>query len=399
MEKISFNEFLFKQPSFPERTATDMFYLAVANKLLDTCVGDSFCTTLPETVLKRLSIGLAGYLQDIVADAGIWRSFVDANRKLYGYTVPFHHVGEGYIDYELNAEDVRFLVWYTIAMTCEDLRDLYPLDTQVISLADKLFDILSSVYDEAPVPEGYSLAHGLDLHDPEDAEKIYHLGNWLFLHCYLTTPAFALTLSEIMMDTDMMMSKDVTRLQSRMEQSMMEDPTGPLALFVPEWVRLLIDGSLPDSKAAASDNVHPYYAAFTAATGGKELAYFGSYDEMNRFFIDKMGWDRNEEHLPVMKNETGFVIMVNRRRGMLVARNVARCIADPDNPYYDKDYASGHAFDFLSVRGRCPADLVKYVCSRGWLPDASFPHSGDTDIIVENWDFVARCYLQQYYRD
>lgn len=407
MQKISLKEFQFRHPSFPNPDSTSEFYMGVANSLLSILENDDTFPDLPEGVAKRVALGLTAYLQDIVSDAGVWRSFIDANRKLYGYSIPFHCEGEQYVDYELNVEDVRFLTWYTMAMVYEDMRQLYPHDIRVLKLADKFHEYLLSVYDDAPNPEGFNLAHGLEFNDPEDSEQIYHLGHWLFLHCYLLTPAFALTMSEIMSDPAMMKADDMTALQNRIEQSMMEDPTGPLALFIPEWLQLIIEGKLPHevkrkntkSKEKEEEKNHPYYTAFVAANDGKVIKYFENYQEMNRFFIEKMGWDKDQEHLPMMKNEKYFVAMVNPKRGMLIARNVAKCIADPENPYYDKDFARENAFNMLTVRGKCPADLVKFACSNGWLPEAVFPGTDDHKLVAANWDFIARCYLQQYYRD
>lgn len=398
MDKIDIKDFLFRQPSFPKEEPSDLYYLGVANSLLDIYAGSELGLTIPESIGRRLCLGITGYFQDIVADAGIWRSFVDANRKLYGYSIPFHSEGEDYVDYELNVEDIRFLTWYILSMTYEDMRDIYPHDSRILNVADSLFHYLESVYEEAPVPEGYNLARGLELKDPEDKENIYHLGSWLFLHCYLMTPAFALTMSDIMSDQELMQSDDVTKLHDRMERSMMEDTTGPLALFIPEWLQLIIEGELP-SVRNANKPLHPYYERFIAATDGRRIQYFGSYEEMNAFFIEKMGWGKDEEHLPVMKGERNIVVMVNPVRGMLVARNAAQCIADPENKYYDKEYARANAFDFLTVRGRCPADLVKFAFENGWMPDAVFPGTDDNKLVSDNFDFIARCFLQGYYRD
>lgn len=398
MDKIEIKDFQFRQPTFPQNDPTDKFYLDIANNLLGIIEASGIGKEMPEGVVRRLALGITGYFQDIIADAGIWRSFVDANRKMYGYSVPFHQTGESYIDYELNPEDIRFLTWYIIAMSYEDMRDLYPLNAKVIELADMMFGYLEAEYDDAPVCESFNLARGLEFNDPEDSEKIYHFGYWLFFHSYLMTPAFALTLSEIMADPNMLKQENVTQLHARMEQAMMEDPTGPLALFTTEWLKLIIDGKLPENKKRNGGN-HPYYDKFIKATNGKCIKYFGDYQEMNTFFIEKMEWEKGEEHLPVMKKEKYFVVMVNPERGMLVARNSARCIADSDNPYYDKDYARKHAFEYLSVRGRCPADLLKYAFANGWLPDAVFPDTNDSELVKNNYDFIARCYLQQYYRD
>lgn len=395
---IDIKDFLIRQPSFPKQVSTDKYYFGVANKLMEIFKGSALAQSVPESVGKRMSIGLTGYFQDIIADAGIWRSFIDANRKLYGFPVPFHSASEEYIEYELNREDVSFLTWYFIAMSFEDMRDLYPHDVRVMALAEKWYSYLDSIYEDSPEPEDFNLSRGLEFKDPEDQQSIYHLGQWLFLHCYLMTPAFALTLSEIMSDPELMTANDITKLHDRMEQSMMEDPTGPLALYIIEWLKLIIEGKLPeDSKEQKGD--HPYYNKFIEVTGGKRIQYFKDYQELNEFFINKMGWDKNQEHLPVLKDSGYFVVLVNPQRGMLVARNVAKCIADPDNPYYDKEYAKHHAFDMLTVRGKCPADLGKFAYNHDWLPDAVFPESDDKELVRLNHNFIMRCYLQQYYRD
>ncbi|MDE6254840.1 MAG: DUF3843 family protein, partial [Muribaculaceae bacterium] len=133
------------------------------------------------------------------------------------------------------------------------------------------------------------------------------------------------------------------------------------------------------------------------ATGGKTVEFFDTYEALNKFFIEKLGWEAGEEHLPMMKGERDFVLMVNKYKGMLAARNVARCIASPENPYYDKDYAEKHAFDLLTVRGLCPGDLLRMIFENDWLPDARFPETEDTKLVKENRDFIARCYLQQFY--
>lgn len=395
---IDIKDFLIRQPLFPKQVPTDKYYLIVANRLLDIFKHSALAESVPESVGKRMCLGLTGYFQDIIADAGIWRSFIEANRKLYGFSVPFHIEGEEYIDYELNREDVRFLTWYFVAMSYEDMRDIYPHDARLMTLADNWFGYLESIYEDSPEPEDFNIVRGLDLKDPEDQEAIYHLGQWLFLHCYLLTPAFALTLTEIMSDPELMSGEDITKLHDRMEQSMMEDPTGPLALYIIEWLRLIIEGKLPEKKPN-NKGIHPYYTKFMEATGGKRIQYFADYKEMNDFFITKMGWDKNQEHLPVLKDSGYFVVLVNPERGMLVARNVARCIADPENPYYDKEYSRDHAFDLLTLRGKCPADLVKFAYENDWLPDAVFPGTDDKALVKNNYDFIMRCYLQQYYRD
>ena len=119
---------------------------------------------------------------------------------------------------------------------------------------------------------------------------------------------------------------------------------------------------------------------------------------MNRFFIEALGWAPGQEHLVQMKGERDFILMVDREKGMLLARNIARCVAAPENPMYDKKYASAHAMELLTERGCCPADLLHFIFKNDWLPDAVFPGTDDHELVKKNRDFIARCYLQQYYR-
>lgn len=399
MDKITPQEFLIRQPNFPQPEESDIYYHDLSNRLMEETTGFAYCATMPDAIAKRIALTLVGYLQDIASDAGLWRSFVDANRELYNWSVPFHNIPEEYVDYELNQEDVRFLVWYVSAMLWREKRLVYPHDKALLEFADKCFDILSEVYEECPIPKEYNISRGLDLKDPDDREKVYHLGNWLFLHSYLLTPAFAETLSEIISQLD---SKDPdfeSKLNKRLEEAMMEDTTGPLALFIPEWVYLVVNGKLPVKENETGEKpMHPYFEAFTKATNGERIAFFDSYEKMNRFFIDALGWEEGQEHLAQAKGAYDYVLMVDPHKGMLMARDIARCIAAPGNDLYNKNYASRHAMELLTERGCCPGDLLQMIFENNWLPDAHFPESDDYEIVKQNRDFIARCYLQLYYR-
>ena len=395
---ISMEQFLLRQPAAPEVTETDPYYLALANRLVDIAKDKGLFPGYPEKVVERCAMAVTGYYQDVICDAGIWRSFITECRNLYGHDMPFYESGEDYMDYELNRSDVRFMVWYSLAMNFEERRKLYPYDTEVVRGADEWWRELDRVYDESPMPVDYRLTHELEIHAEEDSDAIYRLSNWLFMHCYLMTPAYAMTLSEIVSQFDLSKDENLGGFQQRMEQSMAEDPTGPLALFLSEWLYLIIEGKLRQPKTTAPKEEHKYYKAFTAATGGEIIRFFPDYESLNRFFIEALGWAKGQEHLAHMKGEEDFILMVNPEKGMLLAKNIAKCIKAPGNMMYNEEYARRHAIDLLTERGCCPADLLKYVCENGWLPDAMFPGSDDRKVVADNWDFIARCYLQQYYR-
>lgn len=402
MAAITKREFDIRQPYFPEESEHDAFYIGIANGLIDEMAATEFGGQVGPDMCKHIALTLVGYYQDVINDAGVWRSFVEANRQLYGWSVPFHTLGEQYIDFELNVEDVRFVIWYDIAMMDMRCRTINPHDKSLLGMADKVYQYLEDHYDEAPLEDKYNIARGLSLTDESDQEQIFALARWLFNMSWLMTPAFAMSLSEMMADPEVAADKDGITLNKRIDEAVAQSPTGPLALYTPEWVYLMLNGKLPKSAyedpQPDTDAVHPYYAKFTAATGGKEIAYFATYEELNTFFIEALGWEKDQRHLNQMEGEHDFVLLVNKNKGMLLAKNVAKCIADPDNNLYDAAYARGHAMDLLTERGLCPADLLHYIYSHNWLPEARFTDSDDVQLVAENWDFIARCYLQEYYR-
>jgi hypothetical protein len=121
-----------------------------------------------------------------------------------------------------------------------------------------------------------------------------------------------------------------------------------------------------------------------------------------------MGWKPGEEHLPALKGHKDFVLMVTPHSGLMVAKEIAKCVKHPDNQLYDGDHASKFAFNLLSRRGACPGDMLRYFLENGCLPDAKFPDDptatspiADEDsrrLVADNADFLARAYLQEYYR-
>lgn len=394
---LTFDSFLLGQPCCPEVTSTDRFYYDLAVRLIKAVEGDSRFASLHEAILERAALCLVGYFQDMIADAGLWHGFTDECRRLYGVPVPFFEEYENYIDYELNREDVGFIVWFAVAMYSDD-RCIYPFREDLVALSDLWHSLLEESYENAPVPEGYHLAHELDVYAEDDQEMILRLGSWLFLHSWLLRPAFALTANE-MVSAMAAEGKKNEEIAEALQEAVRHQPTGPLALYLNEWVHLTVSHRLPKRKERKVQNeTHPSFTRLTKATGGDPVKFVKGYEAFNKFLIDHLGWTPGEQHLTQLKDCRDFVLMANPEKGLLVATDVCRCIKSPSNPYYDHDYAQSHAIELLTERGVCPHDLMEYVCEKGWLPDAKFPESEDTRLVEKFHDFIARCYLQLYYR-
>lgn len=390
-----------RQPSFPRKTPTTDYYLRLANMMADACINRKVLVGWPEAIIARAVLGLVGYFQDILTDSGIWRSFIECHNKMYGKWLPFYPTGDDYIPHELNREDVRFLVWYTLCMNYENRRLLDPMSPDVSAAADLWFEMLDKIYEDAPTPEGFFIWQGLEIGNPEEEREIVGFSHWLFMHCYLLTPAFAITLGEILSEPGIQDSDDTLKLQRALEKAMTELPTGPLALYLGEWLQLILNGKMPNfavDESLSETSVHPTFEKFVTHTGGSPIKFIKGYEELNKFFIEALGWDAGERHLSHLENCGDFVLLVNKHKGMLLAHDICRCINLPENPYYDAEYAQSHSIYLLTVRGMCPADLLHYLWGRNALTDTYFPGDDNHRVVEDNRDFISRCYLQQYYR-
>lgn len=404
MNHISKNQFQYYQPDIDIEHSTDDFYLNLANYILEEWNKTKLFTDIPLNARQNIVLGIIGYYQDIISDMGIWRSFISLCKKMYGSYVPFYEDDKNYIEYELNINDIKFLTWYFIAFNTMQYRFIYPLNENIQKLSQLFFDILNKTYDDAPTPIHFRQILDIDLYDAEYTNAIYDFSNWLFWHNYLIVPAFQLTYSQIYSNieqinksTDNEITKK-SKIENLKREVMASLPTGPLALYLKEWIHIIIENKYP-SKHYQNDNEtpeHKYYTAFTKATGGKIIKFIETYEELNQFFISAMNWGTGE-HLNFLKNDSHFVLFVNPQKGMIVAKNIAQCIKHPENPLYDHQYAQKNAFKLISERMLCPGDLLKYICSNNYLPDAKFPDSDNNRIVADNIDFISRIYLQEYY--
>lgn len=130
---------------------------------------------------------------------------------------------------------------------------------------------------------------------------------------------------------------------------------------------------------------------------GKPLLYFSTYTELRDFFIKVLQWE-NHPHslLSDLKTEKDFVIYANAK-GMLIAHNVAAYFQEKHNPVYDARRAASEGYQMFCKPGRCPFDLLKYGMEKNILSEAALPFAKGKELLHQNWDFIARYYLGEYY--
>lgn len=393
------------QPNNPRVVESDKYYLQLAMLLAKLWDNSHKFLALPEATRQAVVLAVVGYYQDVIADAGIWRSFVEAHKHLYGTPLPFYDCdGDDYIEYELNLQDVQFVIWYTIDGHTHNNCEFLPLDSNIEWLARLFYKVLDKEYETAPTPTEYNMVMGVDIDDVEDANAIYDLSRWLFFDCYFMKPAAKLALAQQRIETRELKKKAAKNLEDQLhdlaDRTMLNHPTGPLAFTIGQWIELIVGGTMPANEPLPSKEPHKLYSQLIKATGGSEIAFYGSYDEMENFLCNKMGWPKQDGgNLPQMMKFNNFVILGNRNRGMLIAHDVAQFIAHPGNPCYDAAQATAQAHEMVIRQGCCPVDLIKYAFGHGLVPDAKLPGDTTGRLLHDNWDFLARLYQQYYYND
>lgn len=408
--EISVKDFMLKQPNYPEVAESDKYYMTLAGRLAKIWDNSRLLMNIGEDVRRDVVLAVTGYFQDIIADAGIWRSFSTVCYKLYGYPLPFFDRPDDYVDSELNLVDVQFVIWYIIDSESGIHGRLSPFDKDVARLAHLFYSLLDAVYEEAPTPVEYNMAFDVDFKDEQDTEKAYDLSHWLFWNCYFLRPAATSTLQMAAVQ-----AQDIIQAYPDKEEAqqhllemnrrlMVENTTGPLSLSIGEWMELIVNGKMPhldEITDGVQEGEHRFYRQLISATDGSRIAFVKGYEGLERFVSERMGWGKSENgHLPGMKHFDNFVLLGNPRRGLLIAHDVAQYINHPDNPMYDAETAKREAHRIITERGVAPIDLIKYLFENDLLPDARLPFEMgcERSLLHENWDFLARLYLQTHYR-
>lgn len=102
---------------------------------------------------KKLACMLVSYFEDFICEIGIWKTFIDYNRELYGYYLPFYDLSEYDPEY-INVEDIAYLIWHVMTK-CLDTRIYAPDHAYTIELAEQIYDYLESMIEEVPGMDFY----------------------------------------------------------------------------------------------------------------------------------------------------------------------------------------------------------------------------------------------------
>jgi hypothetical protein len=88
---------------------------------------------------KNLAISLVAYFEDFINEIGIWKAFIDTNKSLYSYSLPFYDLSEYDTEY-LNIEDFAYLIYHFLSKSNES--KLISAETKILDLAIEIYQYL-----------------------------------------------------------------------------------------------------------------------------------------------------------------------------------------------------------------------------------------------------------------
>ena len=247
--EITVKDFMERQPNNPKVAVTDQYYLWIALRLAKLWDESPWLRGLDDDVRRDVVLAVTGYFQDVVADGGVWRSFSRLHDNRHGSPMPHYGRSEDYVDYELNKDDVRFVMWWTIAgETGSEALD--PQDAELEALAMAFHMLLDEEYELAPVPRQFCIAAEVDLDNPQDAQRIYDYAYWLYWRSFLLRPSSLAVMERAMPQAHAIIERagesDARPLLLELNERLMSsEPAGPIPLTTAQWLRLIIDDQLP----------------------------------------------------------------------------------------------------------------------------------------------------------
>ena len=230
-----------RQPTWPLVANTDRYYLALARQLAQAWDESMLLDQIDDDDRRDAVLAVVGYFQDIVADAGLWRTFTSLHQQEHGTPLPHYDRSDDYVDYELNVDDLRTVMHYTLSLH----HRLDPHDAELLALAQMFCALLDQVYVSAPIPVDLQLLLDVDLNDANDSSRIYDLAYWLFWKSYLLRPWAEAAAAEAHPEAQHIIAQcgdsDATpMLHDLNDRIMARTAAGPIAMNVGRWIELLV---------------------------------------------------------------------------------------------------------------------------------------------------------------
>lgn len=140
-------------------TSSDAWYLNLATELLHTLQANEWFMKHSFFPPQEAALEITAYLHDVIAQKGGWVFFTETCQSLYGQRVPFYALTENYLSDEINTEDISYLLWTSCTGQEEEAALISPMENELLSLSQQVYDHLDAVFEDAPISELPSQEH------------------------------------------------------------------------------------------------------------------------------------------------------------------------------------------------------------------------------------------------
>ena len=193
--------------------------------------------------LKELTCQLVSYFEDFINEIGIWKAFIDTNKQLYGYYLPFYDLSE-YDKTYINVEDIAFLIWHYLTKYSPEEYIVNPDHDRLMGLSEILLEHFETVIDDSPAIEIYNKL--FTINDKDDYFDFKSKMQWFTTESYLLGVELGKKYDEMKQGVakEVQNSKDSSKvfnivLYSMMERYLYQKRSSFSALNGPEWFALI----------------------------------------------------------------------------------------------------------------------------------------------------------------
>lgn len=403
---------------YKQSNPVDSYYTGIANRIYDIMEQTELINSFEGDEAKQIAIRLAAYFEDVISELGIWRAFLLKSKEIYGKYFPFYTPDDYYYDDEVNAEDVRFLLWHYTQQYHGFRKGTFVSPDNYANKATALM-IYKLFCDEwTTAPENPRMKRLFDAETRYENQEAYEpLLFWFHYSSYLCTDNNQTLTAYIqqLWKTQVKSQEALNDLIMNAHQQLAYTAkTAMLALTSPEWLALILPESHPDhaffqeiaegSKAVIPEEVkqenQKNYEKFCQAADGKLLLYFENGTDVKTFLTETTDIIAPEEFsMPREFGNNHLAVYATPQEGVQVIFNDVECLKDEQNPYYDAEIAAKEALSFFIMK-HCSVYLMPELMKRGILADAQAKSLlGDERskaIVQDNWEFLVRYFIREY---
>lgn len=150
--KIYPAEWLRNKP-YKKLSDADTYYSDLSTKILGVIKASPVMEVLikDRNWPKKISMTIAGLLEDLISDIGVWKLVLSENMKRYGKPIPFYDTSY-YVDGEINPQDVKLIIWdFCQRRTLGTV--INPENVGICETAESVYALLDGEWETAPENE------------------------------------------------------------------------------------------------------------------------------------------------------------------------------------------------------------------------------------------------------